>query len=139
MKIIDATDLIAGRIATRVAKRALLGEEVAIVNSEKAILSGRKETVVAKYNRIFSIGVPRKGPFLHRNPEKILKRIIRGMLPYKTSHGSEAFKRIKCYRGLPDKFQDRELETFKEANVSKNPSLKYIDIYTLSKTLGAKI
>jgi large subunit ribosomal protein L13 len=139
MKIIDATNLIAGRIATRVAKLALLGEEIIIVNSEKAILTGSKKNVFEKYNRIFSIGVPKKGPFLHRTPDKILRRIIRGMLPYKKPNGSEAFSRIKCYNDVPEIYADSQKETFEEANASKLPSLKKIDILTLSKLLGAKI
>ncbi|MFP4112556.1 MAG: 50S ribosomal protein L13 [Candidatus Woesearchaeota archaeon] len=139
MKVIDANDLIVGRLATRVAKMALLGEEVSVVNSEKAIITGSKEDIIEKYKRLFSMGVPRKGPYLHRSPEKLLRRIIRGMLPYKQPRGRDAFKRIKCYIGVPEKLKEHDLETFQEANISKVPSLKYIDIKTLSNRLGAKI
>lgn len=139
MKIIDAKDMIAGRLATRVAKMVLSGEDVAVVNSEKAIITGKKDDVIAKYKRIYSMGVPRKGPYLHRSPEMLLKRIIRGMLPYKRPRGAEAFKRVKCYIGVPENFKDSDRAVFEEANISKVPSLEYIDIKTLSKTLGAKI
>jgi len=44
--IIDATNLIAGRLATFVAKKALLGEEIEIVNSEKAVLTGKKSDLM---------------------------------------------------------------------------------------------
>lgn len=139
MKVIDATDLIAGRLATRVAKMALLGEEVVVVNSEKAIITGKKESVFAKYKNLSEKGVPKKGPFLHRMPDKLLRRIIRGMLPYKKPRGKDAFGRIKCYVGLPEKLKDAHLETFKEANISKVPSLKYTYILSISRKLGAKI
>ena len=47
--IIDAKDLIAGRIATVEAKKALLGEEVSIVNAELAVITGRKKNIMEKY------------------------------------------------------------------------------------------
>lgn len=139
MKIIDATDLIVGRLATRVAKMALLGEDIVILNSEKAIMTGSKQEVVDKFKRKYSMGVPRKGPFIHRRPERLLKRSIRGMLPYKKAHGREAFERIKCYVGIPEQFQDAKKETYDEANIAKVPSLKYVDLLTVSKVLGAKV
>ncbi len=139
MKVIDATNLIAGRIATKVAKMALLGEEVAIINADKAVMTGNKQNILAKYNRIAEIGVPKKGPFLHRMPDRLLRRIIRGMLPYKTTKGSDALSRIKCYVGTPEFLKDAETITFEEANVSKLPTLKYIDIATISRNLGAKL
>jgi large subunit ribosomal protein L13 len=139
MRIIDATDLIVGRLATRVAKMALLNEEVAVVNSEKAIMTGKKDEIIAKYKRIYSMGVPKKGPFLHRAPEKLLRRIIRGMLPYKQPRGVEAFKRIKCYSGVPTALQGKETETFEEANIAKTSTMKSLDLGTLSKRLGAKL
>ena len=139
MKIIDATDLIVGRLATKVAKMALLGEDIVILNSEKAIMTGSKQEVVDKFKRKYSMGVPRKGPFIHRRPERLLKRSIRGMLPYNKAHGREAFERIKCYMGVPEQFQDAKKETFDEANIVKVPSLKYVYLLTVSKILGAKV
>ena len=47
--IIDATNLLVGRLATVVAKKALLGGKIDIVNAEKAIISGPKRLVINKY------------------------------------------------------------------------------------------
>ena len=49
--IIDANNLILGRMATFVAKQALLGEEISIVNCEKAIMTGNKQQILAKYKK----------------------------------------------------------------------------------------
>ncbi len=47
MKVYNGKDLILGRLATVVAKQALLGEEVKVVNCEKIMISGRKTNTVA--------------------------------------------------------------------------------------------
>ncbi|MBR9690596.1 50S ribosomal protein L13 [Candidatus Woesearchaeota archaeon] len=138
MKIINAKDLIVGRIATRVAKAALLGEEVAVLNCEKAVVTGSKQNVIAKFKRKREMGIPSKGPFLHRSPDKLLKRIIRGMIPYKQHKGRVALKRVKCYKGIPKEFEGKEIITIKEANVSKMPNLKYVKLEYVSMILGGK-
>lgn len=106
--IIDGTNAVLGRMATQIAKKALLGETIDIVNCEKVIVSGKKEIVFAKYDRLKKMGTPRKGPFLSTNPEKFLKRVIRGMLPYKQTKGRDAFDRIKFYEGVPEQFEGQE-------------------------------
>jgi len=136
--IIDATDLIAGRLATEVAKKALLGEKIDIVNSEKAVLTGTPEEIYAKYKRKYDIGIPLRGPYLHRSPDRLLRRIIRGMLDYKHARGLQAFKRIMCWKGVPEPFKDQKLETIKSANVSKVPNLKYTTVGDVSKHIGGK-
>jgi large subunit ribosomal protein L13 len=133
--IIDAKNLIVGRLATKVAKLALLGEEVSVLNCNEAILTGKKEEILAAYKRKRSMGTPSKGPVYHRIPEKMLKRIIRGMLPYKKPRGDAAFKKIKCYNTVPEQFQGKESLTLKEANVKKLPNLKFITLKRLCELL----
>ena len=137
--IIDATDLIVGRLASFVAKKALLGEEIFIVNCEKAMMTGNKKEVLKRYKEKKQIKAPGKGPYLYKMPDRFVKRIIRGMLPYKKERGKKAFKRIKCYIGVPEKFSNKKLETIQEANISKVPNLKYISIKEICKSIGAKI
>ena len=48
MKIYNGEGMLLGRLATRVAKDALLGEEVQVVNCEKIIVSGKKTVTFAK-------------------------------------------------------------------------------------------
>lgn len=136
--IIDAKDLVVGRMATVVAKKALLGEKISIVNSEKAVLSGDPKGVIAKFKTRYDRGTPAKGPFIPRQSHMLLKRMIRGMLPYKKARGREAFENIKCYVGIPDEFAKEKLETIEGANVNKLPVIKFITIEKVSKTLGGK-
>ena len=139
MIIIDATDLVLGRLATYAAKEALLGKEIRIINCEKAVISGKKKNVFDEYLHRMERGIPRKGPFVHRMPDKLVRRTVRGMIPYKKARGKEAYKKIFCYVGVPEEFKDKKAVTVEGANISKLPTLKSVDLKTLSKRLGAKI
>lgn len=138
--IVDAKDLLVGRMAVHVAKAALLGSEVHVINCEKAVKSGSKAEVVNAYIHRVQRGVPAKGPYVHRKSHDIVKRVIRGMVPYRKEHGKKAFSRIKCYNGVPAAFAGKESEfvTFADANVSKLPMYKYVTIERISQVLGAK-
>ena len=137
--IIDATDLIVGRFATRVAKTALMGEKVHIINCDKAIISGRKKEIISDWQRKRDMGTPAKGPIIPRKPDMFVKRMIRGMLPYKQPKGREAFKRIMCHTGVPDPLKGKETEDMKEAHMGKLPLVKFIRVGELCKILGAKL
>ena len=138
--IIDATDLLVGRMATQVAKKALLGEKIDIVNADKAVISGTRVMILAKYKRRKDLGRnPYKGPFFPRAADKMLKRIIRGMLPYKKARGLDALNRIKCYIGVPVQFKNQKFETIKESNVSRLATTNYLTVGEISRHLGAKI
>ena len=130
--IIDADGLIMGRVATLCAKTALLGEEVIIINVEKAVISGSKENVLAKYKWKADLGEPFKGPFMSKSPMKFFKRVIRGMLCYKKGRGKEAFKRIKCYPGNPMNVNGVTIEKAKYTKLNKS---NYITVGELCKRL----
>jgi large subunit ribosomal protein L13 len=134
--IIDASGAILGRLSTHTAKRLLKGEEIAVVNSEKAIISGKKSAIKDRYKQKREVGTYRKGPFYPRMPDMIVKRTIRGMIPYQTPHGRTAFKRLKCYIGVPKEFEGKKFEIIKSAE--KQP-VDFVTIKELSKSLGAKI
>jgi large subunit ribosomal protein L13 len=133
--IIDATNLIIGRLATVVAKKALLGEKIHIVNAEKAVITGKKELVLSRYRQKKDRGAPRKGPYLSRYADRILRKTIRGMLPYKLPRGKEAYSHVMCYLGVPEEFKDKKAETVQGANVSKVPNLNYMTLGDVSKLL----
>jgi len=137
--IINAENLILGRLASYVAKQALLGEEVVIVNCEKAVITGSKKNILEKYKRKRRMGDTFKGPFFPRMPDRLVRRSIRGMLTYKKDKGSKAFKRIMCYISLPDRFKDEKLETIESANIKKLKNLKFMNIKTISMELGKRI
>ena len=88
--VIDATGLILGRMASVVAKRLLMGERIAIINAEKAVVSGRRRMVVRRYKERLQIGHYRKGPYWPRRPDRIVWRTIRGMLPRYKDKGKRA-------------------------------------------------
>ena len=136
---IDATNLVAGRLASYVAKQALLGFTVNIFNSEKAVISGNPAAVREKYHyRIFKTGQPFKGPFTSRMPDRFLRRLIRGMVEHKEGRGKEAYARIMCYIGVPVDFKDKKLVSVgKQAD--ELPRLKYQTIGELCVSLGGKV
>lgn len=134
--IIDAEGAILGRLCTNAAKNLLNGEEIAIVNSEKAIISGKKPSIKKHYKQKREVGTYRKGPFFPRTPDRIVKRSVRGMIPYQKPHGRTAFKRLKCYIGIPKEFEGKKFEKVKEAE--KRP-VDFITIKELSRSLGANI
>ncbi len=138
VKVYDAENMVIGRLASKVAKAALLGDRVAIVNAEKAIITGDKYTVIEAYKEKFNIRTsynPRKGPFHHRRPDKMVRRIVRGMLPWPTPRGKAAYKRVQCFIGIPKQFAESE-KIVLEGSQYKSLRQKYITIENLSYELG---
>ena len=133
--IINADGLITGRLASYAAKQALLGEKVDIINSEKACITGSKPQILEKYDAKLKRGNPFKGPYFPSTPDKILKRTIRGMLPWKISRGKEAFKRVKCYIGVPERLHGKETAKVEVLDVTKTKSLRYLSLAQLSNLL----
>ncbi|MCD6372478.1 MAG: 50S ribosomal protein L13 [Thermococcus sp.] len=141
MRIINAEGLILGRLASKVAKMLLEGVEVDIVNAEKAIITGNREDIFAKYKQRTELRTrtnPRKGPFYPKRSDEIVRRTVRGMLPWKTDRGRKAFKRLKVYVGIPKEFEGKELETISEAHMSRLATPKYVSVGEVAKFLGGK-
>lgn len=140
MKIYNGEGMILGRLASVVAKDALLGEEVIVVNSEKAIISGRKPNIIARENwKRSRKGYPLKSPKVSRLPDRFVRKTIRRMLPWKSARGKEAYKRIMCYIGVPSEYAGKEFITVKSASVKKLPSLNYMSINDICKSIGSKV
>ncbi len=137
MKIIDATNSVLGRLASIVAKLALQGETIRIVNCEKAIISGERRHLIKFYTERIHRGNALKGPYFPKNPEAIVRRTIRGMLPYKTERGKKALKRIKTYVGVPEEFKNKA-EKIPEVLGENKKIIKYITLEDLSKRLGGR-
>jgi large subunit ribosomal protein L13 len=111
--VVDASDQILGRLATRIA-RVLLGKHrasyvphldtgdfVVVTNAEKIKLTGAKADVKL-YRRhtgypggLKSVGVKEMQA---KYPERVIEAAVRGMLP-KTKLGRKQFKKLKVYRG----------------------------------------
>jgi len=136
--VIDGDGLLLGRMASMVARRAMSGEEIAIVNAEKAVISGSRARVLANYGLKRSRGSREGGPFFPRRPDHIVKRTIRGMLPYKRTVGSDAFRRVRVYVGVPVEFVGSEREVLEEAHMNRLNAPKFVTVGAVSTFLGAK-
>ena len=84
--VVDTRDCILGRVASQVADAALDGQRVAVINAESAVITGGKEDIMSVYRKRTEIGSDR-GPYYPKRPDGIMKRAIRGMIPYKTTRG----------------------------------------------------
>ena len=137
--VIDGTNAILGRLASYVAKRALSGDEVFIVNAEKVVITGNERNIFEEWKQKIDRGNPYKGPFYPKRPDLLVKRVIRGMLPWKKHKGRTAFKRIKVFIGVPEELKNEKIERLPEKyTVDKLKVRKYVILGDLCKKLGAK-
>ena len=138
--VVDATHCIAGRVCSHVSKLLLQGNRVAIVNAEKAMLSGNRYKTIESYKEylgINSVTNPIHGPFHPRRPDTILSRMVRGMVPKRKPHGISAFKRLRVYMGVPEGMKGAKIESFDDSRITK-PESYYISIAEVAKQIGWK-
>ena len=133
--LINADGLILGRMASKIAKRLLNGEEIVIINAEKAIISGKKKVKVAEAKEFLEVGAPDRGPFHYRRPDKILKKAVRGMLPIKQPKGKTALRRLKVFMGVPRDYQELQTTTLEDAKALKLNG-PHLTLGELAKEIG---
>jgi large subunit ribosomal protein L13 len=133
--VVDARDCIVGRVASNVAQRALDGERVAVVNAERAVITGNEESTMDTYRARAEVGSDR-GPYYPKRPDRIFKRSIRGMVPYKTTRGREAFENVRVYVGNPF---DEEGEVLDETSLDRLSNIKFTTLGNISEQLGANV
>jgi large subunit ribosomal protein L13 len=142
--LIDAKNKILGRFCSQVAKKALLGERIVIINAKEAIISGTKRNIHEKYLTKLNISTatnPRRGPFWPRRPDTFMKNIIKKMLPTKKIRGKDALKRVHIYIGaIPHRFQNRyqKLIPTEIANADKQ-RLSYYNKFITLENLCSRI
>lgn len=113
--IVDGDGAVLGRLGSFVAKELLKGSSVDVINSEKVVITGDKKVIMKKIVDIRSKGgASQKGPKMTKLPDKMLKRKIRGMLPWDRQKGRDAYKRLKCYVG--NELKEEELKDVKKIN-----------------------
>ena len=140
MKIYNGENMILGRLAARVAKDALLGEEVKVVNCEKIIISGAKPVTFARATQKRGrYGHPHRSQTHSRLPDRWVRRTIRGMLPWKQARGKEAYELIMCYIGVPAEYAGKELIPLTHSSQSKLPNLKSTTIGEICPHIGGKV
>jgi large subunit ribosomal protein L13 len=133
--LINADGLILGRMASEVAKKLLNGEKVIIVNAEKAIISGKRKSKVAEAKTFLEVGSPGRGPFHYRRPDRMLRKTVRGMLPFKQPKGKTALKKLKVFISVPEELKDQQAVTLKEAQAAKLKG-PYFTLAELAKEIG---
>ena len=136
--VVDATDHIAGRLSSNVAKLLLKGNRVSIVNCDKIMISGTRSNIISEYQEfldINSINHWKHGPKHPRRPDTIMKKMIRGMLPREKSSGKAAHKRLRTFIGSPKEVKSFKKIKFEKAMIKKASS-NYTTMAELGRTIG---
>ncbi len=133
--VVDAKGLILGRMASTIAKRLLQGENIIIMNAEKAVISGKRLSRIKEAKKRLEVGHPKKGPFHPRRPEEIVRRTIKGMLPRRKPKGQQAYRRLKVFVDVPQELKETETQTIPDAK-SEKLKCPYITVGKLAKEIG---
>lgn len=129
--IVDATDAPAGRVASFAAKNSLLGNKIIIVNCDKAVVTGKRRSVINEFAEARTRGGSSlRGPNYPKHPFKLLKRMVRGMLPYKQERGRTALKNVICFNNTP-----KEFESAKKVTLVRELRTKAIALDDLSREM----
>tara|TARA_B100000003_G_scaffold94024_1_gene84383 strand:+ start:2675 stop:3154 length:480 start_codon:yes stop_codon:yes gene_type:complete len=147
--VYNAEDKVLGRLASVVAKQLITakkaGEDtrVIIVNAEKAIVTGKRSTVLSDYRAKYELNHPRKGPFFPRMPDQILKRTVRGMLPYqKNTSGRNALRSLRVEIGTPSDLSGDlpdGCEWGDSTKIDRPLPERFVRLGEISKELGVKV
>jgi large subunit ribosomal protein L13 len=114
-QIIDADGAVLGKVATKAADilrgknkpnftpHLDTGDFVVVINAEKVVLTGKKETekVMTTYSGWRS-GLKKFSPadVRAKHPERLIEKAVKGMIP-RNRLGRQIFKKLKVYAG-PD-------------------------------------
>ena len=137
--VVDARDCIVGRVASQVAQHALDGERVAVVNAERAVITGSEEDVMSVYRQRDAVGSDR-GPNYPKRPDRIFKRAVRGMVPYEKTRGREALGRVRVYVGDP--YEDDssvDADVLEDTSLDRLSNIKFVSLGDVSENLGANV
>ena len=141
-KVVDATDMILGRLCSQIAKMALLGEYIVVTNAKDAVISGNRNQILEKYvhlRHIRNLSNPRRGPFHNSRPDTFLRQKIRFMLP-KNQRGAEALSRVHVYiTGIPkakkNKYASNEPVAFVKSSTD-DLRRKFITVEDICNNMG---
>lgn len=111
--VVDAQDVVLGRLSTRVAgilrgknkptytPSVDTGDFVIVVNAEKIALTGRKLADKTYYSHSGYVGGLKEisaGKLLEKKPEELIKKAVKGMLP-KNKLARAMLSKLKIYAG----------------------------------------
>ena len=129
---IDGKNHVLGRLATATVEELKKGNDVEIYNSGDVIVKGDPEKTVETYRQKYNRGSRDHGPYFPKNPRKIVKRTIKGMLPT-NKKGREMLDNVKTYV----KGTDEETQVFEEALEEDLRGSNSITVGKISEQLGA--
>ncbi len=132
---LDASDHVLGRLASNVAKSLLKGNSVIIVNAEKVVVSGDHKATFDFFRAKIARGDPYHGPFYPQVPDKVVKRVVRGMLP-KNHKGKTALKNLRVFISVPDELKGKKFERVKKAE--NNLNCKFVDLQEISRVVSGR-
>ena len=137
--VIDARDCILGRVASQISERALDGERIAVVNAENAVITGNEDDIMEVYRKRNEVGSDR-GPHYPKRPDRMFKRSVRGMLPYKTTRGRNAFENVRIYVGDPYETDESvEADVLEDTSLDRLSNIKFVSLGEVSEELGANV
>lgn len=111
--VVDATDMVLGRMATKVAKllrgkykpnftpHVDCGDNVIVINADKVRLTGNKWNGRTYYTYSLYPGGQRAfspAELMAKGPEKLVEKVVKGMLP-KNILGAAIIKNLHVYAG----------------------------------------
>ncbi len=120
--LFDAEGQVLGRLATEIAvilrgknkaeytPHMDMGDYVIVVNADKVVLTGKKETQKVYRRHTGYPGGLREVPYermMEKHPERVLEKAVRGMLP-KNTLGRAMFRKLKVYAGPEHKHQAQQ-------------------------------
>ncbi|MGV1034496.1 MAG: 50S ribosomal protein L13 [Microbacteriaceae bacterium] len=131
--VIDATDIVLGRLATHAAvllrgkhkptfaNHMDMGDFVIIVNADKVALTGQKAAQKKAYRHSGYPGgltAVTYAELLEKNPVRAVEKAIRGMLP-KNSIGRAQLKKLKVYTGSEHPHQAQQPKPYTLTQVAQ--------------------
>ena len=137
--VVDATNHIAGRLSSHVAKLLLQGQRVTVVNCEKIMMSGTRANQIQEYREFLEINSIinyKHGPVHYRRPDTIIAKMIRQMLPFdRKPSGKTAYARLRTYIGAPKDTKPIEKIQFEKALITREAS-NYTSIAEICRVIG---
>jgi len=123
-KLIDASGKSIGRLASVVARllsgkykpeytpHVLNGDHIVIVNSDKAVLTGKKWLDKKYYTRSRYVGSLKEWSAKDLKTDVLIQKAVKGMLP-KNTHRAKCLKKLRIFKGTEHTYKDKNLEVFK--------------------------
>ena len=137
--VVDATNHIAGRLASYVAKLLIQGNRVSVVNCEKIMMSGTRVNQIKEYREFLEINSIinyKHGPVHYRRPDTVIAKMIRQMLPFdRKPSGKESYQRLRTYIGSPKQIKSLEKIQFEKAKIKRTPA-NYTTLGEICRVIG---